>query len=615
MDSKKSDAVWSLRGRRRAISLLLGFVVLVGAWGCSDGSAPGAGDEAVASESEALATPAGITLFDPINVGVCFHGGSEDVRIRVRAAIERTWGAVTRVHFSNWSTCPANPDPSWIPIRVNELSDANAWGGNCKSGRFARQPGDSTTQFLIVTGANRVSLEAIAVHEMGHCLGATHEHQRSDTPVSCQQAVQVTPPTGTGPCTQDSDCSSNDCGSNNRCVLRACPGTMGCFSGFTCNSAAQCVPNSCKTASDCFGSSFCINGRCNTSCSTDSQCPNTHFCDRVTGRCVDGNTVLDTNSQNLTPWDSNSIMLNSSCRTSSAPEPSFWDIYGMQRLYGSRSPLNQVITSFKAATQDYTLGQSPLPGYVAKYAEGWIWARGMPGTVPLDLYFHSGRGDYWALASSVSRMAAQAGGYVLQSTIGHVYASSQPGTVELRRYRHPVTLHRFTAAASSAGEAAALAAGYTLMGVEGYIFPATSVPFETLTYYWSSARNNSVLTRTGGDYAMHREDVGYENRGLDGITLKHAVAGTRPLRQFYHSGVSDDFAAATNAGLNQASDLGYVEQLPHEGYIFETLQNDTTGLKLLRKSSINDYWNTAERTNTSGYEQVRIEGYVIPALW
>jgi hypothetical protein len=623
MESKKNDLVESLRSYGRASWQVLAFAALSGVCGCSGESAPSDPGEAIAVKSQALATPESFVRFNAVNVGVCFHGGSQEIRSIMRAAIERTWGAVTRLHFSNWSTCPANVDPTWIPIRISELSNPNAWGGNCKSGMRARQPGDPTTQFTIVTGANRVNLEAVTVHEMGHCLGATHEHQRLDTPISCQQATQTTPPTGTGPCTLDTDCASNDCGSNNRCVLRSCPGTAGCLSGFTCNAQALCVPNQCRTASDCFGSSFCINGRCSTSCSTNSQCPSTHFCDTFTGRCVDGNTVIDTHAQNLTPWDPTSIMLYDGCRTSTAPEPSFWDIYGMRQLYGQRG-LNQIVTS-RSPGGDFTAGNPPPTGYALAYAEGWGWGRGMPGTTPLQVYFHSGRGDRMVVGTAASRTEAVAAGYLLEGTISNVYASDQgTATVALERYRSAGgTGTENATTASPTAKQNLLSLGYALVRVEGYVFPASDhpsavdggIPFETLTIYYSPSRNDTLLTKTGSALALEAEAEGYEHRGLDGITLKRFVEGTTRFRQFWHNGRTDHFEAATTQGINAAITDGYREVTPHEGYVFEFPQNDTQALRLYWKPSVVDNWTTAERTNTSGYTFVRNEGYVMPTLW
>ena len=50
-------------------------------------------------------------------------------------------------------------------------------------------------------------------------------------------------------------------------------------------------------------------------------------------------------------------------------------------------------------------------------------------------------------------------------------------------------------------------------------------------------------------------------------------------------------------------------------YVFTFPQNDTQGISLFWRSSILDNWTTAEHVNPPGYVFVRIEGYVMPALW
>ena len=286
----------------------------------------------------------------------------------------------------------------------------------------------------------------------------------------------------------------------------------------------------------------------------------------------------------------------------------------MQKLYGRRGPLQQIITS-RNVTGDYLTRSGAPGGYTAKYAEGWVWQSSMPGTVPLDIYWHFGRGDHWAVATSGSRTAAENAGYVFRSRAGYIYAAPQPGTNALRRYRSPNRLENITTA-SAAAEQEVLAAGYTFIGDEGYIFRASDVPFDTLTYYWSTARNDSLLTRTGSQLAQDAENEGYFNRGLDGITLKHNVEQTTALRQFWNTGRSDHFAAATTQGINAAFTDGYRE-LPREGYVFTTSQNDTQGLRLYWNPLTVDNFTTAENLSDAilGYQFVRNEGFVPPALW
>lgn len=656
MNSRTNDVVESFRGYRRASWQVLGFAALSSVCGCSGEAVPSDPDEAIAVENEALATPrlatpptpGGMRLFTETNnvVDICFHNAPQDIRIKMRAAVLKTWGSVARLRFTGWDDCPADPDDipeTTIPIDVFENTGTgheNDNGGNCQGGVGSRQlraedGGDprihENTQLFINTGANRNLLESDTIHEMAHCLGVMHEHQRSDTPASCGELLQTTPVTGTGTCTVHSDCASHICSTQSRrCVLRGCSVTL-CPSGFTCNAAERCVPDECTTASDCFGNSACnlLDGkrRCVTRCTTDVDCPAQHWCDTsfptnsTPGRCADGNMFIDRTSVNLTPWDPTSIMTYSACRTPSAPlDPSFWDIYGMRALYGQRG-LNQIVTSRSGTSGDYTVGTPPPTGYILTYAEGWGWGRGMPGTTPLQVYFHSGRRDRMVVGTAASRTEATNAGYLLEGTVSNVYASDQGNaTVPMERFRSPSGTEHITTA-SPAAKQRVLGLGYAFVRVEGYVFPAPDhpdafgIPFDTLTYYYSPSRNDSLITKTGSALALEAEAEGYEHRGLDGITLKRGVQGTTPLRQYWHNGRTDHFAAATPEGINAAITEGYRQVQPHEGNVFTTLQNDTQGLSLFWKSSIVDNWTTAERTNTSGYTFVRFEGYVMPALW
>lgn len=137
------------------------------------------------------------TLWTQKDISVCWENGSGSTfvqQVRTMKAIKNTWQKHSRINFFGWGNCKANskgvriqiadagPHTKGLGRQLDGVKNGmvlnftfNNWGSACLAG------GKSTLDGCV---------ESIAVHEFGHALGFSHEHNRHDS--LCSQPHQGT---------------------------------------------------------------------------------------------------------------------------------------------------------------------------------------------------------------------------------------------------------------------------------------------------------------------------------------------------------------------------------------------------------------------------------------
>lgn len=339
------------------------------------------------------------------------------------------------------------------------------------------------------------------------------------------------------------------------------------------------------------------------------------FLDDSSGSCRESN--VDGDPLN-TPADRQSIMVSTGyCQRN--PNLSAWDIIGARNAYGSRvSIVSPLVTAWGATAGDHATvataqGISDVTGsgYQWAYANGWVFNRQMPGTVPLKLFWHAGRGDNFTTATAAGESSAVGAGYGFVRVEGYVFSSSQPGTVPLKLYWHAGREdHMLTGSATA--EQAAISAGYSFVRVEGYV--PQDAPYAIGWTYWSDQHGDNLLTAQNSSLAVAAADAGYIFAGLDGALLRFPFVGTVPLKTFYSPNRADHYATATAAGEQSALAAGY-HLVGTEGYVYPSAVSGTVGLQSYWHAGRGDHFTTLSRSAVAleaGYELVRTEGFAIP---
>jgi hypothetical protein len=313
-----------------------------------------------------------------------------------------------------------------------------------------------------------------------------------------------------------------------------------------------------------------------------------------------------------TPYDRLSVM-NGTGYCDGPSGLSTWDIWGLQHAYGYRAPdVRQLVTAWSEDRKDHAGTATDITasavigaGYQLVYAEGFVFAQQLPGTVALDNYYSAARGDHLLVATAESRAAAVAAGYTFVRTEGYAYPTAQPGTVALKQYWRGDRGDNF-ATANTAAQSIALAEGYTFVRDEAYVF--ASSPHAPAWVYFSAARGDRLTTT--GLVAAVALDAGYVCEGSSGSLLNVQLPGTDTIDQYWNAAREDHFATGTAAGRSGAASAQYTK-LGSEGFAFTSAGAGRAAFKLYWNGSFADNYTTTG-SGPTGYGYVRDEGYVLP---
>jgi len=175
--------------RRNVTAFILSTALLAAPLGGQP--APKFGKEAAARFGYVLTAAKWLTYEIP----VCWEDPADSLpadRALVQQAIKDSWGAKSKVRFTEWDRCQPNEKGVHIAVR-DEAPQALALGR-----KLSGRPRGLTLNFAMTLWRPQhcalderdKCIRATAIHEFGHVLGFSHEQNRADRPDWCKEAPQ-----------------------------------------------------------------------------------------------------------------------------------------------------------------------------------------------------------------------------------------------------------------------------------------------------------------------------------------------------------------------------------------------------------------------------------------